>query len=149
MSVLISLCGASLIIATGLGAAVASEGGVEPEGLYCKLTTPELRQRVGEIKAEFVTAIVAVDELEDGYRYWFSKSPGRLSKLGEFVEAESECCPFLHFQLEVVGEAKEVSLALRGPAGTKEFLKGFALETEFDLEAALAAGRARGIEDGQ
>ena len=119
----------------------------EPASLFCRLTSAELRERVGEVEAELLTGVVAVDEADNGYRFWFEATEDRLLALARFVHFESVCCPFLSFEMALAGttvsasaeEPRFVSLRLSGPMGTREFLAAMAEKAEFDLEAALAA----------
>ena len=134
-----------LLVGSVVGAAGADETNqadevVEPAGIYCKLSSAELRDRVGEVRADFLASIVRADELSDGYRFAFEKSAERLSQLADFVHFESECCPFLHFEIRLEGESDVVTLSLSGPKGTKDFLKTMAENAEFDLNSALAEG---------
>ena len=123
--------------ATAADEATEAKEGSEPAGIYCKLSSAELRERVGEVRADFLASIVKADELNDGYRFSFEKSAQRLSQLADFVHFESECCPFLHFEISLEGESEIVTLSLRGPEGTKEFLETMAETAEFDLDSAL------------
>jgi hypothetical protein len=45
-----------------------------------------------------------------------------LALLGEFSQLESQCCPFLRFQLTVELGGGPVWLELTGPPGTRDFL---------------------------
>lgn len=130
---------AAIALSANAGLADGQTTDKEPAGIYCKLSSGELRERLGELRADFVMATQAVDELESGYRYWFEKSSDRLRKLADFVHFESECCPFLNFEISLEGESEKVALSLTGREGTKEFLDAFAEMASFDMKAVLEA----------
>ncbi len=45
-----------------------------------------------------------------------------MALLGEFIQLERQCCPFLRFQLTVEPGGGPIWLELTGPPGTREFL---------------------------
>ena len=126
----------TVALVSGIGAEKMATTQDEP-GIFCKLSTAEMRERLGELRAAFLTQVRGVDELETGYRYWFEKTPERLSMLTEFIDFESQCCAFLQFDLSLAPEAKRVSLSLTGGEGTKAFLESMMQSVEFDWQASL------------
>ena len=123
------------VLVSGIGAEQMAATQNEP-GIFCKLSTAEMRERLGEIRTAFLTQVRGVDELETGYRYWFEKTPQRLSMLTEFIDFESQCCAFLQFDLSLAPEAKRVSLSLTGGEGTKAFLESMMQSVEYNWQAA-------------
>ena len=122
----------ALGLSTALSAREGDEPAEEPAGIYCKLQSADLRDRLEELRADFLGAILEIDELDDGYRYWFAKSSERLQQLAKFVDFESQCCPFLNFEIGVASEAERVSLVLTGREGTKEYLRALAEASALD-----------------
>jgi hypothetical protein len=45
-----------------------------------------------------------------------------LSQIAAAVDAERQCCRFLQFSITVEADGGPISLDLRGPSGTREFL---------------------------
>jgi hypothetical protein len=89
----------------------------------CRLTDSELRKREATLLARFKRAVVATEELPDGYVF---RVPGDKKSMGavwEAIVAERECCPFLIFELTAQANMGPVSVRVTGPAGTKDFLK--------------------------
>jgi hypothetical protein len=123
------------------GKTVEEQADNQPTGVYCKLTSTELRARLEQIRVDLLGAVVAVDDLDSGYRFWFESSSDRLRQLAEFVDFESQCCPFLDFEISLKSEAKVVALSLTGPDGTRELLKAM-------VESASANGRDRPVASG-
>ncbi len=106
-------------------------------GIYCRLTSAEMRERLGAIRAEFLIHVKGVDELENGYRYWFEKTPEHFKLLTDFIDFESRCCTFFQFDLSVAPGAGRVSLSLTGRMGTKSFVESMMKSAEFDWRAAV------------
>ncbi len=102
----------------------AGEAGIEGVSppIACTLSSKEQRARVEEAESELLQGVLRIEELTNGYALWFPAEPGRLQRLAEFVELESQCCAFLDFEIRLEAAAKEVALSLTGPEGTKEVL---------------------------
>ena len=123
------------------GVAIPTAEGIVPEvepGMYCQLSSAEMAERLGEIRADFLVAVRNVNELENGYRYSFEKSADRMKRLAEFIDFESRCCAFMRFDLSVTPGAQEISLSLTGAEGTKELLESMMISAEFDWRAGAS-----------
>jgi hypothetical protein len=89
----------------------------------CCLPDVESRKRVATLLARFESAVIATEELPDGYVF---RVPGNKKWMGvvwEAIVAERECCPFLTFELTAQPNMGPVSVRVTGPAGTKDILK--------------------------
>jgi hypothetical protein len=89
----------------------------------CILSNAELRQRETTLLAQFKSAVIATEELDEGY--WF-RLPGdkkHSALVTEVLLAERDCCPFLRFELTAEPNQGPLELRLTGPAGTKDFLR--------------------------
>ncbi len=95
----------------------------EPGPIACTLPEAELRAWREQVQAEVKAGVVSIEELDDGYVYWFERTPERLAKLADFVWFESGCCAFLDFEIRVRSGDERISLRLTGPEGTKDFLR--------------------------
>jgi hypothetical protein len=109
-----------------------SEGTTMSEDIRvaCCLSDAELRKRVATLLARFESAVIATEELPDGY---VSRVPGDKKWMGvvwEAIVAERECCPFLTFELTAQPNMGPVSVRVTGPAGTKDFLKTILCNSE-------------------
>ena len=107
------------------GQTATNEAGGEkaPPIIACSLTSKDMGARVDKLKTELLDEVLRSEELENGYTLWFPVAPGRLQRLAEFVELESQCCAFLDFEIRLEAGAAEVALVLTGPEGTKEVLR--------------------------
>ena len=96
----------------------------------CCLSDAELRKRVATLLARLGSAVIATEELPDGYVF---RVPGDKKWMGvvwEAIVAEPECCPFLTFELTAQPNWGPVSVRVTGPAGTKDFLKTILCNSE-------------------
>jgi hypothetical protein len=71
----------------------------------------------------FKSAVVATEELPDGYVFRVPGDKKRIALVCELIVAERECCPFLTFEVTAQPNMGPVSVRVTGPAGTKDFLK--------------------------
>ena len=96
----------------------------------CCLSDAELGKRVATLHTRFASAVIATEELPDGYVF---RVPGDKKWMGvvwEAIVAERECCPFLTFELTAQPNMGPVSVRVTGPAGTKDFLKTILCNSE-------------------
>lgn len=99
----------------------------EEERIACKLTDRQRLERKKMAEKKIMPFVEERVELEAGVELYFSRQAGRLADLAEFVELESECCPFLDFEIRVEPRQGRMTLRVTGPEGTQEFLRaGFA-----------------------
>jgi len=89
----------------------------------CCLSDAELRKREATLLAQFKSALIATEELPDGYVFRVPGDKKWMAVVWELMVAERECCPFLTFELTAQPNMGPVSVRVTGPAGTKEFLK--------------------------
>jgi hypothetical protein len=96
----------------------------------CTLTPAEFRDREATILAQFRSAVIETEELQEGYAF---RLPGDCQSLGliaELIVAERECCPFLAFEVFALPNMGPVIVRVSSPAGTKEFLKSVLCKPE-------------------
>ena len=98
------------------------DGGPSSPPIACTLTSKEKRARIENAETDLLGDTTRIEELENGYTLWFPVEPGRLQRLAELVELESQCCAFLDFEIRLEAGSNEVALSLTGPEGTKEVL---------------------------
>ncbi|SRR5258708_589160 len=87
----------------------------------CCLSDAELRKRVATLLARFDSAVIAIEELPDGYVFRVAGDKKYMAVVWEAIVAERECCPFLTFELTAPPNMGPVSVRVTGPAGTKDF----------------------------
>ena len=64
-----------------------------------------------------------VVESSDGYALRLAWNEEFAAKLISFITTERRCCPFLKFELSLEPGDGPAWLTIRGPEGTKEFVK--------------------------
>ena len=89
----------------------------------CSLTTPEFRDREATLLAQFRSAVIETEELQQGYAFRLPGDRRSIGLIAELIVAERECCPFLAFEVSALPNMGPVIVRANGPAGTKEFLK--------------------------
>ena len=90
--------------------------------IACVLSEGGRRLRREEISRELFSGCEDARELEDGYEFVFPGDEEWVEGLMHFIASERECCRFFTFELLFEPELGPVSLRMRGPDGTKEFL---------------------------
>ncbi|MDN7226745.1 hypothetical protein QWY15_05485 [Planococcus sp. N064] len=83
---------------------------------------PEERRRYDELREE-LTVNRSVEELPNGYTFFYPNHPTLLMKMAEWISFENRCCPFIEFSLQVSGETDVIRLDLTGGSAVKELLK--------------------------
>ncbi len=126
----------ALLIAGGEAAGLAAQGSaivVEDERqvatiqtkFYCniKALTPEERARHKQLSEKLNARRKEIVETEKGYEFQYSPADISLAELAEWVGAESKCCPFFDFHIDVEREGKLLCLRLTGEEGIKAFIR--------------------------
>ena len=62
-------------------------------------------------------------ETPTGYEFQFNPKRVPLAELGDWVAAESRCCSFLDFHIDVEAEGNLLCLRLTGAEGVKAFIR--------------------------
>jgi len=98
---------------------------------YCniKALTPEQRARHKQLSEKLMAVTKEIVETEKGYEFQYSPGDVSVAELAEWVVAESKCCPFFDFHIDLEREGKLVCLRLTGEEGIKAFIR-----TEFKIE---------------
>jgi hypothetical protein len=103
---------------------------VDHTPIACSLTTAELRDRAAALLAQFRSAVIETEELEEGYAFRLPGDGNWIGLIAELIVAERECCPFLAFEVAVLPNMVPVIVRATGPAGTKEFLRTVLCQAE-------------------
>ena len=98
---------------------------------YCniKALTPEERARHKQLSEKLNAQRKKIVEMDKGYEFQYSPADISLAELAEWVGAESKCCPFFDFHIDVEREGKLLCLRLTGEEGIKAFIRA-----EFGVE---------------
>ena len=98
---------------------------------YCNLKalTPEERAHHKQLGDKLMAARKATVETEKGYEFQFGPQDVTLAELADWVVAESKCCPFFDFHIDLENEGQLICLRLTGEEGVKQFMRA-----EFKLQ---------------
>lgn len=92
---------------------------------YCntKALTAEERAHHQQLSEKLMGARKATAETEKGYEFQFGPQDATLTELADWVVAESKCCPFFDFHIDLENEGKLICLRLTGEEGVKQFMR--------------------------
>ena len=92
---------------------------------YCntKALTPEQRAHHKQLSEKLIAARKEIVETAKGYEFQFGPENVSLADLAEWVTAESKCCPFFDFHIDLENEGKLICLRLTGEEGIKAFIR--------------------------
>jgi hypothetical protein len=92
---------------------------------YCntKALNAEERARHKALTDKLMVARKEIVETPKGYEFQFSPKSVTLGELTEWVGAESKCCPFFDFHIDLEAEGSLLCLRLTGEEGVKAFIR--------------------------
>ena len=88
-----------------------------------KALTPAERARHKELSERLIAARKATVETEKGYEFQFSPKDISIGELAVWVAAESRCCPFFDFHIDLEQSGSLLCLRLTGEEGIKAFIR--------------------------
>jgi hypothetical protein len=133
-----SLAGLALAVWMAGGGAVAMIGQNPPAAgntekqmtttqskFYCniKALTPAEREHHKQLTEKLMVARKEIVETRTGYEFQYRPADVSLAELADWVGAESKCCPFFDFHIDVEREGKLLCLRLTGEEGIKAFIR--------------------------
>jgi hypothetical protein len=98
---------------------------IEQGKFYCntKALTPTEREQHRQLTDKLIAMRQAIEETEIGYEFQFSPSTVDLAELAHWVTAESKCCPFFDFHIDLERTGSLLCLRLTGANGIKPFIR--------------------------
>ena len=92
---------------------------------YCNIAAlnPAERARHHQLTEKLKKFRTQIIETEKGYEYRYHPKDVSLAEVAEWVAAESKCCPFFDFHIDLENEGQLVCLRLTGAEGIKEFIR--------------------------
>jgi hypothetical protein len=92
---------------------------------YCntKVLNPTERAHHKMLTDKLVANRTRIVETAKRYEFQYSPSMVSLAELADWVAAESKCCPFFGFHIDLEDEGKLLCLRLTGEEGVKPFLR--------------------------
>jgi hypothetical protein len=95
-----------------------------------KALAPAERTHHKHLTEKLISSRTEIVETEKGYEFQFDPSVVSIADLADWVVAESKCCPFFDFHIDLEREGTLVCLRLTGDQGIKGFI-----HSEFQLPA--------------
>jgi hypothetical protein len=97
---------------------------------FCNINAlaPGERARHKQLTEKLISSRREIVETEKGYEFQFNPSVVSIAELANWAAAESKCCPFFDFHIDLEREGTLVCLRLTGDQGIKHFI-----ESEFQL----------------
>ncbi|MBA3416151.1 MAG: hypothetical protein H0U10_13095 [Chloroflexia bacterium] len=95
----------------------------EAAPVACSLGERDLAELGDALRRGLFAAAEERRELADGYDFRFSGTEETAAALLAFVAAERRCCTFFRIELVFEPALGPIWLTLRGPAGTKAFVR--------------------------
>ena len=89
----------------------------------CSLSDPTLRQRLEQLRTSLFSRTRAVSEDVSGVTFTFDTTDTNVDALLNVVRLERQCCPFLHFRIEIAPEPGMLSLHLGGNEEARAFIQ--------------------------
>lgn len=98
---------------------------VSQNKFFCniKALTPTERAHHKELTAKLLAERKESVETPTGYEFQFNPKSVSLAELADWVAAESKCCSFLDFHIDVEAEGNLLCLRLTGAEGVKNFIR--------------------------
>ena len=93
-----------------------------------KALAPAERIHHKELTEKLISNRTEIVESEKGYEFEFDPSVVSIAELADWAAAESKCCPFFDFHIDLEREGTLVCLRLTGAQGVKDFI-----QSEFQL----------------
>jgi hypothetical protein len=96
--------------------------GVADLPIACSLSPGAIATRRENLLNRLFHRAIDRSDLPNGLRFQFAAEEGILLDIVRTVDAERQCCRFLHFTVTVHPDEGPITLDLAGPPGTREFL---------------------------
>ncbi len=104
---------------------------VVEERYFCnvKALNTDERKRHEELTRKLLAKHREVVETEKGYEFQYAPEDVSVAEVAAWVEAESKCCPFFDFHIDLEKQGRLVCLRLTGGPNIKAFIR-----SEFGLK---------------
>jgi hypothetical protein len=92
---------------------------------YCNMKALSHIERAKHmlLTGKLIMARKDIVEMENGYEFRFGSSNVSVAELANWVTAESKCCPFFDFHIDLEQEGRSLCLRLTGEDGIKQFIR--------------------------
>ncbi len=98
----------------------------DPDVLACQLSGDEFQKRKAVLEEKVFSKVKKVEELEDGYAFFFEQEGDQLITVVDYMLAENKCCPFFKQDLSILPNGEGFIWKLTGSEQVKELLDDMA-----------------------
>ena len=119
-----------MVLARNRGAEFATnaepqDASIKVEGFHCniKALTPGERMRHMALTSKLLASRRETVETDKGYELQYRGGRVTVAELADWVTAESKCCPFFDFHIDLEEAGQLACLRLTGKEGVKEFIR--------------------------
>jgi hypothetical protein len=97
---------------------------------FCNVNALSTTERAHhkQLTEKLIRSRTEIVEGEKGYEFQFNPSVVSIAELADWAAAESKCCPFFDFHIDLEHEGTLMCLRLTGAQGVKHFI-----QTEFQV----------------
>jgi hypothetical protein len=88
-----------------------------------KALAPAARAHHKQLTEKLIGSCTEIVEMEKGYEFQYNPSVVSIAELADWVVAESKCCPFFDFHIDLERRGTLVCLRLTGDQGVKHFIQ--------------------------
>src|SRR5215470_12244501 len=121
-----TVAGTAAFGAQGMASKISKENVVitTQTKFYCniKALTPTERAHHKQLTDKLIAMRKEIVVMEKGYEFQYDPSDVSLAELSEWVAAESKCCPFFDFHIDLERQGSQLCLRLTGEEGIKPFI---------------------------
>ncbi len=90
--------------------------------LACQLSGDEFQKRKAVLQEKVFSRVKKVEELENGYAFFFEQEGDQLITVVDYMLAENKCCPFFKQDLSILPNGEGFIWKLTGSEQVKELL---------------------------
>ncbi|OJJ14578.1 hypothetical protein BKI52_41835 [marine bacterium AO1-C] len=90
--------------------------------LVCKLTGKAFAERKKLLQKHIFSKVKKQEETPQGYIFYFPYNADFLIKLTDYIIIENDCCPFLTFNVTLLGQ-NDIKMKISGDTQTKKIIK--------------------------
>lgn len=106
----------------------------EPDDVGCLLPQDEQDSQLAGLEETVLPRVNEARELDDGYLFAFDFDKEFARELLELVFRERACCPFQDMELGFERNHGALTLAFRGPEGTKTMIQETLQDADIDFD---------------